>query len=322
MRDMQEQVEAISERSLTLGERSQKIGEVVELINEIAEQTNLLALNAAIEAARAGDAGRGFAVVASEVRKLAERSIRSTDSIREIIAGGPGRDQRDDHGHRAGRQAGARGGRADELDGRRARREHPRHRPAEGGRRAGLGRDGRDPHRRRATRRRTSKNAPPRAQRVDALVERPGGEAGRADGHLRQRRTPRPRPVNGAAESQRERRCTSASAWPARSYALPVEDVLEVAELGEVTPVPGARPAVVGVRNLRGQVVPVVDLASVLGLPGGRARSASWSPRTASRKAGLAVDAVADVERLPEASEEADSPHLCGAPRRRRRSSA
>jgi methyl-accepting chemotaxis protein len=85
MSEMQDHVRSISERSLALGERSQKIGDVLQLLNDIAERTNLLALNAAIEAARAGEAGRGFAVVASEVRKLAERSVRSTDSIREIV---------------------------------------------------------------------------------------------------------------------------------------------------------------------------------------------------------------------------------------------
>lgn len=68
-----------------LTEMTKQMESVMLIVTNIATQTNLLALNASIEAARAGDAGKGFAVVANEVRKLAEQTKSSTDTVGELL---------------------------------------------------------------------------------------------------------------------------------------------------------------------------------------------------------------------------------------------
>jgi purine-binding chemotaxis protein CheW len=49
-------------------------------------------------------------------------------------------------------------------------------------------------------------------------------------------------------------------------YALELLAVREVVVAGRVEPLPGAPPAVLGLFNLRGEVVPVLDTAALLGV--------------------------------------------------------
>lgn len=85
-------------------------------------------------------------------------------------------------------------------------------------------------------------------------------------------------------------------------YALEVMRVQEVIDIGNLTQVPGGQPALLGVLNLRGHVVPVYDLRVPFGLPiestSGRAPCVlivESSTANETRVEGLLVDRVSDV---------------------------
>jgi purine-binding chemotaxis protein CheW len=95
-------------------------------------------------------------------------------------------------------------------------------------------------------------------------------------------------------------------------YALPVTFVKEIAELGELSPVPGAPGQILGLRNLRGQVLPVIGLAEVLGLDGAE-NERVVVVEDDGRQLAFALQAVVEVEQLSGEIEDVDSPFLEGA---------
>lgn len=85
-------------------------------------------------------------------------------------------------------------------------------------------------------------------------------------------------------------------------YGVPIEHVHEIIRMQEVTRIPRAPAFVEGVINLRGQVIPVIDLRKRFGLPqadrNGAARIVVVEMH--GHRVGVVVDAVLEVMRLGE----------------------
>ena len=79
------------------------------------------------------------------------------------------------------------------------------------------------------------------------------------------------------------------------SFALPVGAVREVLRPPRLTPVPLAPPDVIGVANLRGQIVPVLDLRLRLGVDASKEAAHVLVLRVSDAVFGVAVDSVGDV---------------------------
>ncbi len=84
-------------------------------------------------------------------------------------------------------------------------------------------------------------------------------------------------------------------------YALPSEQVRMIEMFAEITPVPNTPPAVAGVFNLRGDIVPVIDLRMRLGLPPGAYSVAARIIilQVEKRRIGMIVDSAREVLRFP-----------------------
>ena len=78
-------------------------------------------------------------------------------------------------------------------------------------------------------------------------------------------------------------------------YALPILGVQEVLTGAQIEPVPGAPTTVLGVLNLRGSIVTVIDLRRRLGLPPQPGSDGILVALCGTDVVGLAIDRVADV---------------------------
>lgn len=85
------------------------------------------------------------------------------------------------------------------------------------------------------------------------------------------------------------------------NYAIPIEQIREIRAVESITKVPKAKSYVKGIMNLRGQIIPVIDVKEKLGLDSVSTNSSKQRILVAevnNSLAGLLVDEVDQVMRI------------------------
>ena len=84
-------------------------------------------------------------------------------------------------------------------------------------------------------------------------------------------------------------------------YALPVTEVQEIRAMGAWSTLPGSPPWLLGIMNLRGLVIPLIDLRLRFDIPPARSETAAVMivVSTDGKLGALVVDGVRDVSEIP-----------------------
>jgi chemotaxis signal transduction protein len=83
-----------------------------------------------------------------------------------------------------------------------------------------------------------------------------------------------------------------------RPFAVDVTDAREVVVLDTTTPVPGSPPSLIGVMNLRGTVLPVVEARPLLGLPVRTRSDRALVVADGERRAAIVIEGVLGLTAL------------------------
>lgn len=85
-------------------------------------------------------------------------------------------------------------------------------------------------------------------------------------------------------------------------FAVPIEEIREIIQIGQITPIPDSPDFVKGIINVRGDIIPTIDLKVSFDLPfkEGLQSKHIMITRKEPNIFGLIVDEVSEVLRLPQ----------------------